>query len=464
MFILHGHYDRERPQGMVADKCDYCGEVTLFQLTQHFRVPHVYFIPLGKGDLIDSVLECTECGRRAATRLVDYVRVIPEKQARTLSLAEIMEETNPRLAELAAALAQLDQARGEGSADDPRFEEATAKLWDFGPREPAWNHFLPRLSKWATLEAAAQDRLLRELDERWREHQQRQARLQFIRTMAESFKPDVDGFLAALTFFLVFIGGFVLSAVSLPQGALCAGFALSLIGALVSAVLVHRAWRRRKHRAFFRTKWLPQAELRGLDPVGLAEELAVIPVTDAKSDKSLRGLRDALPLLVAVMEEDTGMPVVIAPAAKRRELGDYPEDPLLFLQRVVKDYKEDVDGLLPFLTMFVLAVGGLILALALLPEGAAQVVGILLALAGAIVGTVLVHGWLRRRRIRRFFRATLLPEARQRGVDLTRAVEILQGLQGTKSDVDHPLHALARSLPLLVQVMEKEGVYAEPRL
>src|SRR5216683_6973038 len=112
MFVIHGHYIRTRPRGIVADQCRHCGKVTRFQLIQYYKVQHVYFIPLGSGSLINSELKCTDCARRSSTSFEDYLGIVSSKRAPSLSLGEVVDETNPRLGKLVAALARFAKRDG----------------------------------------------------------------------------------------------------------------------------------------------------------------------------------------------------------------------------------------------------------------------------------------------------------------------------------------------------------------
>ena len=49
MFIIWGSKVYQKQLGIVADKCVGCGKVEAFTVTEHYRVGHIYFIPLGTG-------------------------------------------------------------------------------------------------------------------------------------------------------------------------------------------------------------------------------------------------------------------------------------------------------------------------------------------------------------------------------------------------------------------------------
>lgn len=449
MFIIHGSYDRDRPRGVVAERCNRCGEVTLFGLTQRYKVPHIYFIPLGSGELQETVLACTRCGTRAQTSVAQYEQIVPKKRARSMSLGDIIEATNPRLAQLLVHVSQLD------GATDPRVQAACDALWEIGAHHAATKYFLDRLARWASLNAGSQARLLGEIDAWNQQQQRRRDRVELLRAVAPLFKKDVVPVLALLAFVVVTVAGLTAVFKLLSDHAVAtAGIVATFVAAGISAVWAHRWCIRRAHRHFVLKILIPQAEARSIDLSALMADLKAVGPNDPEESRHVKALAEFRRSLVQILEQE-GAAIADSPEADAAPM-KYGEDPLLFLQEMARTFPTAVDGLLPFLALAVVAVAGLIAAVASL-DGALLGVGIAVSLvAGGISGTVVQH-WLLTRRQRHYFQRTLLPEARQRGLDAGQLLETLASLKLTESAVDHPLHGMARALPQFRVVLRKEG-------
>jgi hypothetical protein len=61
MFIVWGHKVRRKVKGFCADFCPSCREIRACRVTDFYRVPHVYWIPLGSGSHEGTERECTSC-------------------------------------------------------------------------------------------------------------------------------------------------------------------------------------------------------------------------------------------------------------------------------------------------------------------------------------------------------------------------------------------------------------------
>lgn len=308
MFILHGEYDSQTKRGVVADKCAHCRKITLLQVTQHFRKSHLYLIPLGRGKLVATVLTCTECRGKIEGTLEQYAGVLPQKQAQALSLGEVLQETNPRLAGLLAYRARLErEARDFRPVDptlpDPRVKLAFARLAELDLRDPQVIELQARLAQWGCLDEAGRNRVLREVDAHLRQMEEQEVRFLFIQSMAQNFKADVDGGLAFLTFIGLLALGIAGSVWLLGEALLGAGIVASIVAASVCSYLAHRWLCRRTQRRFFRTKFLPEAESRGVDVGQVVQVLAHIRAAGAHADEKLLKLAQALPLLEGVLKE-----------------------------------------------------------------------------------------------------------------------------------------------------------------
>lgn len=95
MFIFWGEFDSDNERGVVADKCPSCGRVTTLRVTQRYRVSHFYFIPLGSGKLIATILTCSECNGRVGGAIERYTRVLPKKTTMKMSIGEDWSRRTP---------------------------------------------------------------------------------------------------------------------------------------------------------------------------------------------------------------------------------------------------------------------------------------------------------------------------------------------------------------------------------
>jgi hypothetical protein len=79
MFIW-GTKRRERKVGYVADFCPICRELRPFQLVAINMVSHVYWIPLGRGQIVGHIEICQECGiklKADPTAFIGTVKNLP---------------------------------------------------------------------------------------------------------------------------------------------------------------------------------------------------------------------------------------------------------------------------------------------------------------------------------------------------------------------------------------------------
>jgi hypothetical protein len=485
MFVIWwGNYNNAKERGIVGDKCLHCGRTTAMHVAQHYQVPHVYFIPLGPGSLLATVLTCSECGGRMNGALEAYRRVIPSAAAVNMPLGKLLAETNPRLNDVLAYRAGLVETAREvrdvtPGAADPRVELAFARLAEVSSPLPEVYKLQGRLSQWASLDAATQAQLLRDINEVVAEDEKQEAAVRFVGLMGQRFKPDIDAGLTALTMIvvaaLVVVGSYLL----LGDSVICASVFVSIPVAGGAAALVHRALRRRAHRKFFRDVFLPEAHYQELSIVRI---LAVLhDPTRVASDPGTKGMLAALPLLHQVLKEGNPEGTVVEAAASlassypprlRRALpvsdvsqGARRVETVLeeqeerdaaarFVRVVGQSFKPDVDGGVAFLVLFV--TGALLITLAaFLLSGVALFVGILVAIAAAIVAAVVTHRKFRRFSQRRFFLQTFLPGAHYQGVSVARAIAILEDTDPDNPGLQPGLRGMARLLPVLREILHE---------
>lgn len=116
MFVLLGKQTVSRRLGWVADYCCICRTLCTHEVRGKFKRMHVYFVPLGQGELIEVRTICTACDVDAIADLGDFTRV-SETRA---DVDTLIAETQPNIYErYAAHLAAV--ADGAGVDADTRF-------------------------------------------------------------------------------------------------------------------------------------------------------------------------------------------------------------------------------------------------------------------------------------------------------------------------------------------------------
>src|SRR5436309_1747319 len=109
MFVIAGEYNLNKKLGIVADRCAICGEVTLLRATKLARMDHAYFIPVSYRKQLGTVLACSECKGKSMCCPQSFSCFLPEKEARSLPLGEVLLRTNPHLAESISHRARLER-------------------------------------------------------------------------------------------------------------------------------------------------------------------------------------------------------------------------------------------------------------------------------------------------------------------------------------------------------------------
>jgi hypothetical protein len=337
MFIVWGEYNREKDRGVVADRCIHCARVTMLDMKQFYRVPHVYFIPFGSGTLAATVLTCSECKGQMLGKMESYRKVLPKAATHGLSTGQVVEETNPQLHEELVYRANLEQQarnvinsgpsapRAEhGIAEradvihmeidptprapanprlpDPRVELAFARLANLDFRSPDVVRLQSRLVQWHALDDASKAHLLRDIENIADEQEQANAALRFVLLMAQKFKPDVDAGLAVFLLMGIVVAGLVLSFMLLGEGFACVGMVVSIAIAGAASWWCHRAQRRHSHRKFFRTTFLPDAHYQDVSVVRVINLLKDPPPSIAH-EQHVQKLAEALPMLQEVLKE-----------------------------------------------------------------------------------------------------------------------------------------------------------------
>ncbi len=182
MFIVWGTKSRQEDGGVVGDWCEGCRAPNFHKLTHYFKVSHVYYIPLGKGQHVGTTRQCTQCGTTSSCTASAYSRALTHQEALGRGIDQVLEATNPPL------LAQVHKQRaleyqiaqritgGQQAADglapaalparqaDHRLLTALQTLGAMDARQQNVSQFLDRLQKWDYLTPSEGEVLLHEIN------------------------------------------------------------------------------------------------------------------------------------------------------------------------------------------------------------------------------------------------------------------------------------------------------------
>jgi hypothetical protein len=113
MFILWGTHVRDDVLGKVIDSCPVCDGVREFLVREHYRVPHLYGVPLRRWELVASTRTCAVCEHQFLCSPARYDRIVPVEIAKTLGFSDLLKQTNAPLAMHfeAAALLEINKAQ-----------------------------------------------------------------------------------------------------------------------------------------------------------------------------------------------------------------------------------------------------------------------------------------------------------------------------------------------------------------
>jgi hypothetical protein len=94
MFIVWGERKVTRSRGWVAEFCPICRGIQPFRVKDIRMVSHLYFIPLGSGQLVGQRTTCTGCRHTSFVEPFTYQSFIRD---RNVDLDRLVAETNPGL-------------------------------------------------------------------------------------------------------------------------------------------------------------------------------------------------------------------------------------------------------------------------------------------------------------------------------------------------------------------------------
>lgn len=225
MFIIWGTKTREEDGGIVADWCDTCRAPSYHKLTHYFKVGHIYYIPLGKGTPAGTNRQCTQCGTTHSCNPSVYSRPLTHEEAIGRSFEEILQTTNPTLAETLHKQRAFEQQVAEriaqsadpatlasavtpiGGTADHRMLAALQTLGTLDARDKDVVQFMDRLQKWDYLTPSEREVLLHEISAFAAEDRKVNAALHFIK-MLPTPTPNWISYLGCFGGLAILIGGF----------------------------------------------------------------------------------------------------------------------------------------------------------------------------------------------------------------------------------------------------------------
>lgn len=167
MVFVFGTTERARSRGFVVDRCPSCLDLRWFELLDHHRTWHAYFVPLGRGRYLFTSQRCDECGAAFPLERDKFVTTLEEDDARTLDVSTGLRRTNPELARRFDEIDALAPSRAapyratetEAALLDPALERLRA----LERRGVDTSRFLFRFRDWSRLSPGERELLCAEL-------------------------------------------------------------------------------------------------------------------------------------------------------------------------------------------------------------------------------------------------------------------------------------------------------------
>lgn len=319
MIIIWGKSVKKRFQGIVADRCFLCQSITTATLESVHHVSHVYYIPLGRGELVQNQNWCHACGGIVVSDPERYDKLLDKRLGKSLSTIEILEQTISRLAEEIKRRGALEH-KAENAApppdsdpkDDPRLHLTFERLSEIPPGDEHFDELLEGAKAWADLDEPQRRSLVAKAAERHKAAAYQRKVVTHIYWATQRFTPSQWGW-GGLLFIAIAAVGCALFVPKAPRGEegtyTVVVLGLSLAAMLALMIPIHRAL----HRRFFRRVFIPEGEERGIRPEDSLEELERFRVAyksgaiqPTPEDAPLRELAKAAPRLREVMAQRPG--------------------------------------------------------------------------------------------------------------------------------------------------------------
>jgi hypothetical protein len=279
MIFIWGSYGKERPRGFVADRCPVCRDVRTFKVVDHYKVSHIYYIPLGGGKLLGTTKTCEACGADVPWNPGEHPTIVREA---TASPEQLLRATNPVLAEIIAVERRVEERRrtGEGS-DDPDVRWASLRdgaALDIGKLRQAGydaGDLGKRLERWRDLPDDERQRLLADVAEARRMSDAIAAAIAFLKLVSRSVPENAGCLIGFLVCVALGLGVLALandlgtgSIIGLSLAALVLGFATYM---KINALRVRR---------WFERVLIPEGRRRQID-----FNMLLGIIADARSDR-----------------------------------------------------------------------------------------------------------------------------------------------------------------------------------
>jgi hypothetical protein len=169
MFFVFGTTDKDRKRGFVVDRCPSCLDLEWFELVDHHRAWHLYFVPLGRGRFLYTSVRCNQCGAKFPLEGEGFARVIRESERGDFDVMAGLRHTNPELARRFTEIEELARSAkppyrdptDEGSA--ALLAESVERLLALERRGGDTARYLGRFASWSRLSVGERELLAAEL-------------------------------------------------------------------------------------------------------------------------------------------------------------------------------------------------------------------------------------------------------------------------------------------------------------
>jgi len=135
MFIVWGTKVVRKKLGRVADYCPSCCDASPFVLREVRRVSHVYYIPMGRGEVVAHEIVCETCKMDLLVPISRYRSVLNQRDA---VMDDLVRETNPGLYdEMVERLGRLERVEGGAATAEERREALIEPFAAVAPKAEA---------------------------------------------------------------------------------------------------------------------------------------------------------------------------------------------------------------------------------------------------------------------------------------------------------------------------------------
>ena len=94
MFIVFGEKKALRKIGYVVERCPKCDSIQSVRIHRVGMAPHIFWLPFGRGRLVEYYGVCQQCGSELGVDPTDYL-TLAKKPADNLT--NLLQQTNPKL-------------------------------------------------------------------------------------------------------------------------------------------------------------------------------------------------------------------------------------------------------------------------------------------------------------------------------------------------------------------------------